>query len=225
MASATSHNPEAKMAAPLAQDPTPQLAEPMTQEPSDSAKFFRAATYNEAYWDDYMAARAKYSPEFYGQTLAYHRTHNPSPSEQTVVHDIGTGPGQVAAELYKHFPTVYASDTNATHLAVAATHLEKARLKDRVTWMECGAEGLSSIYPPASASLLTVAECLPLLDVPKAMSTFAHLLQPDGTPAVWFYGRPAFSEPEYVEVSDFQPSFALSGACRGFKALLFALHI
>ena len=174
------------------------MAKPTTQD-QDSGNFFKASTYNEAYWDDYMAARAKYSSDFYDRIFTYHKTYNSSQT-QGVAHDIGTGPGQVAAELCKHFNKVIASDTNSTHLAVAATRLEKAGLKDRVIWTDSGAEDLSSKYPPGSASLLTVAECLPLLDVPRAMNTFAHLLQPDGTLAVWFYGRPSFSEPEFAAI-------------------------
>lgn len=173
------------------------MAKPTTQD-GDSGNFFKASTYNEAYWDDYMAARAKYSSDFYDRILTYHKYHN-SFQTKGVAHDIGTGPGQVAAELCNHFDTVIASDTNSTHLAVAATRHEKAGLKDKVTWTESGAEDLSTKYPPGSATLLTVAECLPLLDVPRAMNTFAHLLQPDGTLAIWFYGRPAFSEPEFAK--------------------------
>ena len=172
------------------------MAKPTTQD-QDSANFFKATTYNEAYWDDYMAARAKYSSDFYERVFTYYKTHNSSQT-QGVAHDIGTGPGQVAAELCKYFNTVIASDTNSTHLAVAATRLEKAGVNGKVTWTESGAEDLSSKYPSGSANLLTVAECLPLLDVPRAMNTFAHLLQPDGTLAIWFYGRPAFTEPEFV---------------------------
>ena len=163
----------------------------------DSGNFFKASTYNEAYWDDYMAARAKYSPDFYDRVMTYHKYHN-SFKSQGVAHDVGTGPGQVAAELSKHFNTVIASDTNSTHLAIAAVRLEKAGIKGKVTWEASGAEDLANRYPAGSANLLTAAECLPLLDVPRAMNTFAHLLKPDGTLAVWFYGRPAFSEPEYV---------------------------
>ena len=172
------------------------MAKPVIQD-QDSANFFKASSYNEAYWDDYMAARAKYSSDFYDRIFEYYKTHNPSQT-QGVAHDIGTGPGQVASELCKHFNTVIASDTNSTHLAVAATRLEKAGVNDKVTWTTAGAEDLSSKYPPSSANLLTVAECLPLLDVPRAMNTFAHLLQPDGTLAIWFYGRPAFTEPEFT---------------------------
>ncbi|KAL8786124.1 MAG: hypothetical protein Q9213_002990 [Squamulea squamosa] len=173
------------------------VAEPRTQD-AVSGNFFKASTFDEAYWDEYMAARAKYSSDFYDRILTYYKSHHDPSQTQAVAHDIGTGPGQVAAELCKHFNTVIASDTNSTHLAVAATRLEKAGLKDRVTWTPLGAEDLASEYPPSSASLLTVAECLPLLDVPRAMTSFAHLLQPEGTLAVWFYGRPAFSEPEFA---------------------------
>ena len=168
-----------------------------TAQDQDSGNFFKASTYNETYWDNYMAARAKYSSGFYDLIFTYYKTHYSSQTKG-VAHDVGTGPGQVAAELCKHFDKVIASDTNSTHLAVAATRLEKAGLKDKVTYTESGAEDLSSKFPPGSAGLLTVAECLPLLDIPRAMNTFAHLLQPDGTLAIWFYGRPAFSEPEYT---------------------------
>ena len=171
------------------------MAKPVDKD--NSGNFFRAETYNEAYWDDYMAARAKYSSDFYDRIMAYHKAHNSSQTHG-VAHDVGTGPGQVAAELCKHFTSVVASDTNATHLAIASTRLEKAGLKNQVTWENSGAEDIASRYPAGSATILTAAECLPLLDVPRAMSAFAHLLQPGGTLAVWFYGRPAFSEPEYA---------------------------
>ncbi|KAL8921018.1 MAG: hypothetical protein Q9208_005909 [Pyrenodesmia sp. 3 TL-2023] len=173
------------------------MAQPRTQD-AEPGNFFKAATCDEAYWNDYMAARAKYSSDFYDRILTYYKSHHDVCQTPAVAHDIGTGPGQVAEELCKHFDTVIASDTNSTHLAVAATRLEKAGLKDRVTWTPCGAEDLASAYPPGTASLLTVAECLPLLDVPRAMAAFAHLLQPEGTLAIWFYGRPAFSEPEFA---------------------------
>lgn len=177
--------------------PNLAMAQPRTDD-ADAGNFFKAATYDEAYWDDYMAARAKYSSDFYDRIFTYYKSHHDLSQKQAVAHDIGTGPGQVAAELCKHFDTVIASDNNSTHLAVAAVRLEKAGLKDRVTWTPSGAEDLASKYPPGSASLLTVAECLPLLDVPRAMTAFAHLLQPKGTLAIWFYGRPAFSEPEFA---------------------------
>ncbi|KAL8901599.1 MAG: hypothetical protein Q9207_005126 [Kuettlingeria erythrocarpa] len=177
----------------------PLAGKPSNAPDADHGNFFKATTYDEAYWDDYMAARAKYSSDFYDRIFAYYNAHHDASSQtQAVAHDIGTGPGQVAAELCAHFNTVIASDTNSTHLAVAAARLARAGLKDRVTWTPSGAEDLANQYPPASASLLTVAECLPLLDVPRAMTTFAHLLQPQGTLAVWFYGRPAFSEPEFA---------------------------
>ena len=87
-----------------------------------------------------------------------------------------------------YFYIVIGSDTNTTHTEIAAKRLE----------VDSSAEDLSSKFPAGEASLVTAAECLPLLDVPRAMATFAHLLQKDGTLATWFYGRPAFSEPDFV---------------------------
>lgn len=164
-----------------------------------SGNFFRAADYNEEYWNDYMAARAKYSGDFYQYIIDYHKAHNPSLTKE-VAHDVGTGPGQVATELAKHFDTVIGSDNNETHLAVAATRLQKVSgLKGKISWENSGAEDLAANFPANSTNLLTAAECLPLLNVSRALDSFAHVLKPDGTLAVWFYGRPCFSDPEYFK--------------------------
>lgn len=40
------------------------------------------------------------------------------------------------------------------------------------------------------ADLVTVAECLPLMEIEKAMAIFNQLLRPGGTLAIWFYGGP-----------------------------------
>lgn len=169
------------------------MAETATR--SDSGMFWKATTYKEQYWDGYLAARPKYSSDFYERIVDYYKAHNPSPPTPTVAHDVGTGPGQVASELCKYFDKVIASDPNSTHLAVASARNEKSGLNHKITWTEVSAEDLNSHYPAGSASFLAAAECLPLLDVPRALNTFAHLLHPSGTLAAWFYGRPVFSEP------------------------------
>jgi ubiquinone/menaquinone biosynthesis C-methylase UbiE len=157
--------------------------------------FWKATTYNEPYWDGYLAARPTYSSDFYDRVIEYYRTHNPSPPAPNIAHDVGTGPGQVAAELCKYFDTIIASDANSTHLAVASTRNEKIGLNSQISWTKVSAEDLHSCYPASSATFLAAAECLPLLDVPRALNTFSHLLQPNGTLAAWFYGRPAFADP------------------------------
>ena len=163
-----------------------------------SGGVFSASSYNDAYWDNYLETRAEYSRNFYDQILEYHRLHNDGLTKG-IAHDVGTGPGQVALEMSKHFDKVIASDNNETLLAAAAARIENLDVKcNHITWEAAAAEDLSSKHKPGSAAMLTAAECLPLLDIPRAMSTFDHILQPKGTLAAWFYGTPVFSEPEFA---------------------------
>lgn len=168
-----------------------------TESQEQSGNVFRMAEYNEAYWEEYMSVRADYSDDFYEQIIEFHKAHNQGRTEG-VAHDVGTGPGQVATELAKHFDLVVGSDTNDAHIAIAANRVKDSDLRNRITWDFSGAEDLWMRHPPRSASMLTAAECLPLLDVPRAMNSFAELLRPGGTLAIWFYGRLHFSEPEYA---------------------------
>lgn len=161
----------------------------------DTANFFRVSNYNEAYWDAYLAARPKYTSAFYDHIYAYHTAHSTS---HAIAHDIGTGPGQVAAQLATHFTQVIASDNNSTHLAVATNRLAHLHAAQKVVFAEISAEQLASSYSPASADLAVAAECLPLLDASAAVTSFARLLRPSGTLAIWFYGRPAFAEPDFA---------------------------
>lgn len=161
---------------------------------NESGMFWKAETRNDPYWDAYLAARPKYSADFYNKMIEYYEAHNSLPSGQSIAHDVGTGPGQVAAELGKYFDRVVASDPNATHLAVAEARNEESGLNRKIEWRSLAAENLKSDYSAGSAAFLAAAECLPLLDVPRAMDTFAHLLRPDGTLAAWFYGRPHFAD-------------------------------
>ena len=162
----------------------------------DTANFFRVSNYNEAYWTTYLAARPKYSSSsFYNRIYAYHAAHSTS---HTLAHDIGTGPGQVAAELASHFTNVIASDNNTTHLAVATHRLADLHKTGKVVFAEISAENVASQYPSGSVDLVAAAECLPLLDASSAIASFAQLLAPGGTLAIWFYGRPAFAEPDFA---------------------------
>ena len=168
----------------------------MVSTDGDTANFFRVSNYNEAYWSTYLAARPKYSSSsFYDRIYTYQAAHSAS---HTLAHDVGTGPGQVAAELASHFSQVIASDSNSTHLAVAAHRLTDLHKAGKVIFAESSAETLVTSYPHGSADLITAAECLPLLDPPAAIDSFARLLASGGTLAIWFYGRPAFAEPEFA---------------------------
>ena len=160
----------------------------------DSSNFFQRTDYNEDYWNNYLAARPHYDQPFYQSIYDYHRSHG---GLFETAHDIATGPGQVAAELSSHFDHIIASDINATHLDVAAHRLSPLISSHKVTILHSSAEEIAGAHPPSSADLITAAECIPLMDASSAVDAFAKLLKPNGTLAIWFYGRPFFTELEY----------------------------
>lgn len=169
----------------------------------DRNQFWRSAKCDVAYWQTYLDARPKYDTgDFYERLLNYHQSHQPDdPAWPTIVHDVGTGPGQVAAVLEKHFDQVVASDLNNTHLEVAYHMLNLADGKHNITLTNAGGEDLVKYYPESSATMITAAECMPLMNIPVAVDSWSRLLKPSGTLAMWFYGRPAF------EVDPSDPTF------------------
>ena len=164
----------------------------------DSPNFFKRPDYNKDYWDQYLAARPEYDQAFYQSIYDYHNSHT---GVLEMAHDVGTGPGQVAAELSQHFSRVIASDVNPTHLAVAEHRLGSLISTQKVILVQCSAEALADMQPPCSADLICAAECLPLIDASNAIQAFSTVLKPRGTLAVWFYGRPIFAESEYASKS------------------------
>ncbi|KAL8803234.1 MAG: hypothetical protein Q9200_006300, partial [Gallowayella weberi] len=160
----------------------------------DSPNFFKRTDYDEDYWTNYLAARPDYSPSFYSSIYSYHQSHS---GHFSTAHDIATGPGQVAYELSTHFDHVTASDVNTTHLAIAAHRLTPLLSSQKLKLLHSSAEDIASHHPASSLDMITAAECLPLIDAPKALSEFSTALKPNGTLAIWFYGRPIFAESEY----------------------------
>ncbi|RDW91709.1 hypothetical protein BP5796_02874 [Coleophoma crateriformis] len=158
---------------------------------TDTTNFFKSAEYDEDYWNSYLAARPHYDKSFYNSIYNYHRVHR---GLMETAHDVGTGPGQVAAELAVHFKGVVASDINASHLAVASHRLDSLVSSQVVKLAQSTAETLTNIHAECSVDLITAAECLPLIDAEKAVQAFSTILRPNGTLAIWFYGRPIFAE-------------------------------
>ena len=155
---------------------------------TDSSLFDGGADFD---WTKYTTNRPVYSPSFYDRIWDYHQSHS---NHWNLAHDVGTGPGNVAEVLSTRFDKVIASDPSAFHTAVARRHLLSA---PNVTVEQCRAEDLVPLVGPdghGKADLITLAECIPLMDAEQAFSGFAKLLRPGGTLAVWFYGKPIFAE-------------------------------
>jgi SAM-dependent methyltransferase len=169
-----------------------------SEKEKDTSNFFRSQTHEDEYWEKYLQARPKYSPEFYSWLLQYHHNSQDNAAvTENIAHDIGTGPGNVAAVLSKHFDKVIASDLNENHLRVAERRLQgnsDKALISNIVLDHIGAEDVHSKYPAGSASFIAAAECMALLDAEKALSSWAAALRPGGTLAIWFYGRPHFVE-------------------------------
>ncbi|KAF2730958.1 hypothetical protein EJ04DRAFT_514882 [Polyplosphaeria fusca] len=180
-------------------------------ENTNEANIFSVSQSSAEYWKDYLSARPKYSPAFYNKILDYHGEHQQPPppcsvNDLTLAHDIGTGPGQVAEVLSKHFDQVIASDLNKKHLSLAAHRLgltsppnsDLSVKKPHITLVNTSAEEIHTQHPAHSANFLSAAECLPLLDADKALESWAIVLNSGATLAIWFYGRPHFVEtPEF----------------------------
>ena len=150
--------------------------------------FFDGADFD---WDGYLAYRPTYSEDFYERIYEYHTSKH---GRWDLAHDVGTGPANVAAVLADRFKNVVASDESGYHVAVAQKHLSSTA-NEKVTVIQCRAEDIGDLPGvEGSVDLVTAAECLPLLDAKEAISSFAKVLRPGGTLAIWFYGRPIFAD-------------------------------
>lgn len=88
----------------------------MASRDDNTANFFHNSEYDEAYWDQYLAARPKYNTcGFYDKIFRYHDAHS---AAYDTAHDIATGPGQVATVLATRFRHVVASDANEAHVGI-----------------------------------------------------------------------------------------------------------
>ncbi|KAF2201581.1 S-adenosyl-L-methionine-dependent methyltransferase [Delitschia confertaspora ATCC 74209] len=148
------------------------------------------------FWRAYVAGRPTPTEDFFRLINEYHKSHgNP---QFRVAHDVGTGPGNIAERLAPYYEHVVGSDVNESALA-AAPSLVPFQYLNRMTFVKSPAEGLASGVVPSEVGvgktdLITVSECIPLLDTQKALEAFHALLKPGGTLAIYFYGRPVFTD-------------------------------
>ena len=147
------------------------------------------------FWREYIASRPAPPEEFFRVIQDYHRTHGDPTT--ALAHDVGTGPGNIAERLLRYYDRVVGSDVNKQALA-AAPELVSPDLISRLTLVHSPAESLAdavdeTIGGGGKTDLLTVSECIPLLDAPHALAAFRSLLRPGGTLAIYFYGRPIFT--------------------------------
>lgn len=109
---------------------------------------------------------------------------------------MGTGPGNIAARLATHFNHVVGSDINESVLD-AAPSLVPGDVLPRMTFVHSPAELLAQKVPAqvggqGTTDLITVSECMPLLDETTSLKAFHKLLRPGGTLGIYFYGPAVF---------------------------------
>jgi len=106
--------------------------------------------------------------------------------------DCGTGNGQVAIELAKHFKTVKASD-------ISSEQLQNAIPRPNIEYVCCAAE--KSGFPANFFDLITVGTALHWFDLPSFWKEVKRVGKKDGVLAVWFYNL-LRTNPEIDAVTD-----------------------
>ena len=147
------------------------------------------------YWTSYEKRRPNYADSAFLDLIYDYHSAKPNPPGFDLAHDIGCGFGKTTVELVKRFQHVIASDSNESSLSAAQKRLDS--LTGNVSFSCCAGENLKEKYASQSADLVCAAECIPLMDSKVAISSFSQVLKPNGTLAIWFYGRAHFSEPDY----------------------------
>ncbi|KAH8711857.1 hypothetical protein GQ44DRAFT_690065 [Phaeosphaeriaceae sp. PMI808] len=148
------------------------------------------------FWQSYVQSRPAPTEDFFQLIYDYHRSHGDARTE--IAHDVGTGPGNIAAKLAAQFNHVVGSDINESVLDAAPSLVPSEVLK-RLTFVHSPAEALAQKTPAevggqGTTDLITVSECMPLLDEITSLKAFQKLLRPGGTLAIYFYGPAVFAD-------------------------------
>ena len=123
-------------------------------------------------------AYAAFRPAYPDELGAYLASLAPTTGAATQVWDCGTGSGQAATMLARHFDRVIATDASAAQIA-------KADRCDRVRYFVAPAE--ASGLPDRSCDVITAAQAAHWFDLPGFYLEVKRVLKPGGVVAVWCY--------------------------------------
>lgn len=118
---------------------------------------------------------AQYRPRYPDEIYAYLASIAPGHS---LAWDCGTGNGQAAVGLAKHFDQVYATDASAEQISLAYAH-------DGVDYRVERAEDVS--LRGSSVDLITVAVAIHWFNFDEFYREAKRVLKPDGILAAWTY--------------------------------------
>ncbi|XP_059656288.1 uncharacterized protein LOC132303159 isoform X2 [Cornus florida] len=127
----------------------------------------------------YVDSRPNYPSEWYSM-LANRTIHH------TLAWDVGTGNGQAALGVAKHYEQVIATDVSEAQLKCGMPHPRVRYLHTSLSMSDD--ELVSMIGGENSVDLVTVAQAVHWFDLPRFYSIVTRLLrQPGGALAVWCY--------------------------------------
>jgi SAM-dependent methyltransferase len=127
----------------------------------------------------YSRHRPEYPPGIFEYLAAIAPGHD-------LAWDCGTGNGQAARALARHFDRVYASDASASQVAEAVAH-------EKVGYAVEPAESVS--LDSGSVDVVTVAVAVHWFDFERFYAQVRRVLKPGGVVAVWTYHLPVI-DPE-----------------------------
>jgi SAM-dependent methyltransferase len=133
----------------------------------------------------YARVRPRYPAALFGW-LAAKAPH------QRLAWDAGTGNGQAAVALARHFDRVVATDPSERQVAEAEAH---AAVEYRVGPAE------QSPVEPGTAALVTAAQAAHWFDLPRFYDACRQALSPEGVVAIWCYDLLTVT-PEVDRVTD-----------------------
>lgn len=132
-----------------------------------------------SYWKHYLAIRPKYADsDLYSRIFEYIAEHRTGTFD--LAHDVACGPGQVAEQLAQTYKSVVASDLHAPTVTPTRTRLEGAG-HSNINCIAFSAEDIDRYAEPESVDLITVAQAMPILDMPRALEGFHKVPKPKGT--------------------------------------------
>ena len=136
--------------------------------PTDNKKF-------EDHFSGHSQTYAQSRPQYPDEIYTYLASIAPSHS---LAWDCGTGSGQAALGLAKHFDHVYATDASAEQIAHAYPH-------EKVSYHAERAEHVS--LDDSSVDLVTIAVAVHWFDFDEFYHEVKRVLKPDGVIAAWTY--------------------------------------
>lgn len=136
------------------------------------------ATSFKDYFSTQAAAYARYRPGYPAELFDYVASLVPDHEQAW---DCGTGSGQAALALTRHFKRVVATDPSRAQIEQAVRH-------ERITYRVEPAERTS--LPARSVDLVTVAQAVHWFDLDAFYEEVKRVLKPHGALAVWTYGLP-----------------------------------